>query len=650
MKKIFDIATFAAAVSACFLLTQSVSQANVIGTEYQNFNPSLSGTDFTTVHSSEPVKECLCNLGIFFNYAKNTLTYSDKYYQTNADLKGIRANDFLMGADIYGSFGLNKNWDVGLALPFVVTAKNDDPYGVSYFEQFGLTEVRPMTKYRFYGTDDGGLAVIASINFNTIKNNPFAGQNSNPTFNLELAADTTVMEDLKIAANLGFRKRNPGSQLIDQTTGLPVPFVPFTDSFIYSAAIAKHLQTIKSDLIAELNGSLPGGDGTDSVKTAQQALELGLGLRHQWAQAITLHGGLGTKLADAQSTPDIRAYIGLNYQFGPVCDVSSSKNVKVIPTAVISNHPIGTSDMTNLNMMVSALDPSDYAAYKWKIGPTAKTNCHEALGYSQEITGETPIMTNITNIADGEITLCAVAKNLNDQWQSYETPTIVNWLKSKAIVAIVKNHPVGISEKTDFKLTVTANTPSEFESYRWKVGPTTETDCKDENLYSKETPGKSPLVAAIGPIPDGDITLCVVAKNKTGLWQPFASPTIVNWTKKRGYELFRLNANILFDFDQDVLQKRSYTELDKINIHLKKKPYTALIVEGHTDSVGTDAYNLDLSKRRALRVMNHMIKNFSLDPNKLKIEPKGEHSPLDTNKTKEGRQNNRRVEFKVFRQ
>ena len=83
----------------------------------------------------------------------------------------------------------------------------------------------------------------------------------------------------------------------------------------------------------------------------------------------------------------------------------------VLPTAVVSNHPIGTSDMTNLNMTVSALDPSDYAAYKWKIGPTAKTNCHEASGYSQEITGETPIMTNITNIADGEITLCAVAKN-----------------------------------------------------------------------------------------------------------------------------------------------------------------------------------------------------------------------------------------------
>lgn len=630
------------------ILSSSNSFANVIGTEYQNFNPSISGTDFTTVHSSEPVKECMCNLGVFFNYAKNTLTYSDRYYQTNTDLLGVRANDFLLGADLFATFGLGPNWDIGVALPFLVTGKNDDPYGVSYFEQFGLTEIRPMTKFRFYGDDSGGLAVVASANFNSIQNNPFAGDGSGPTFNIELAADTIVLSDVKIAGNIGLRKRNPGNQLTDRSTGQLVPFVPFSDSVIYSFAAAHRFASLDSELLAELKGSQPGGSGTDSVKTAQQAMELGIGLRHQWSKEMVVHAGGGTKLADAQSTPDIRIYAGLNYDMGPVfcAPVAKTEN---LPTAVVSNHPTGTSDQTNLNMPVSAMNPLDYAAYRWKIGSTPKMNCNEDVGYSGEIRGDLPIIKDITNVPDGGITLCALAKNNGGQWQPLEDPTIVNWVKGKAPVAVVKDHPVGVSEKTDLKMPVTAVNPAEFAAYRWKVGATPETDCLSETDYSKETPGTMPIVAAIGPIPDGGITLCAVAKNKAGIWQSFATPTIINWTKKRGYELFRLNVSVLFDFDEDTLQKRSYGELEKINTHLKKKPFTALIVEGHTDNIGTDAYNMDLSKRRANRVMNHLITTHGVAKKKVKTDYKGEKFPVDTNTTKEGRDNNRRVEFKIYR-
>lgn len=630
------------------LLSSSISFANVIGTEYQNFNPSISGTDFTTVHSSEPVKECMCNLGLFFNYAKNTLTYSDRYYQTNTDLLGVRANDFLLGADLYATFGLNQNWDIGIALPFLVTGKNDDPYGVSYFEQFGLTEIRPMTKFRFYGDDSHGLAVIASANFNSIQNNPFAGDGAGPTFNIELAADTTVLSDVKIAGNVGLRKRNPGNQLTDRSTGQLVPFVPFSDSLIYSFAVAHRFASLDSDLLAELKGSQAGGSGTDSVKTAQQAMELGIGLRHQWSKETIVHAGGGTKLADAQSTPDLRVYAGLNYIMGPVFCAPVVK-AETLPTAVVSNHPTGTSDQIQLNMPVSAMNPLDFAAYRWKIGSTPKINCNEDAGYSAEIRGDLPIVKDITNVPDGGITLCALAKNNAGQWQPLEDPTIVNWVKGKTPVAVVKDHPVGESEKTDLKMTVTAVNPTEFASYRWKIGATPETDCMSETDYSKETPGTMPLVAAIGPIPDGGITLCAVAKNKAGIWQPFTSPTIINWTKKRGYELFRLNVSVLFDFDEDTLQKRSYGELEKINTHLKKKPFTALIVEGHTDNIGTDAYNMDLSKRRANRVMDHLIKTHGVEKKKVKTDYKGEKFPVDTNATKQGRDNNRRVEFKIYR-
>ncbi len=732
------------------LFVSGIARANVVGTEYQNFNPDISGTDFVTVHSSEPVKPCFCNFGVFFNWAKNTLTYSDRYYATNQDLKGVRANDSLVGADVYGAFGLSKNWDFGVALPFVVTAKNDDPFGVSYFENFGLTEIRPVTKYRFYGDDEGGMAVLLSANFNMIKDNPFAGQNPGPTVNLEFAADTTTDGGWKLGGNLGFRKRNSGAQVIDPKTNLLVPFKPFTDSVIYSAAVAKYFNGIKSSLVAELNGSSPSGSGDDSTKTAQTALELGLGIRHESSKTLNLHAGLGAKVADAQATPDIRAYAGLNFVVGPVC--STSKAAKIIypaalvknlpknpsattklnmpvtalepadyeayrykigatpemdcykedgysgeiegsrpiitdigpipdggitlcalaknkgdiwqplaeptivnwvkgssPVAVVKDHPVGNSPATDLNMPVSALSPDDYEAYRWKIGSTPAMDCYKDDGYSAEIEGTRPIITDIGPIPDGGITLCALAKNKGQTWQPLSKPTIINWIKGKSPVAVVQNHPVGVSDAIDLKMPVTAVNPNDYAAYRWKIGATPDMDCQIETDYSAELPGQTPIVTSIGPIPDGGITLCSVAKNLGGVWQPFSAPTITQWEKKRGYELFRLNANVLFDFDKDVLQQRSFWELEKINRHVTKKPYAKVIIEGHTDAKGTNEYNMDLGQRRANRVKAYMIDKYKWEAGKISSLSMGEKIPVDTNETDDGRANNRRVEFKVYR-
>lgn len=635
-----------------------VAQANVIGTAYQNFNPSISGTDFTTVHSSQPVKQCMCNLGLFFNWAKNTYSYSDRFYSTNQDLVGTRSNDFLVGADLHGAFGITDNWDIGVALPFVVTSRNDDPYGISYFDKFGLTEIRPMTKYRFYGDDDGGMAVVLSANFNTIKDDPFAGVNPGPTFNIELAADTTTEGGWKLAGNIGYRKRNSGSQLVSPSTGLPPPFVPFSDSFIYSAALATTVDSLKSDFVAELNGSISGRANDENIRRTQQATEISAGLRHAWNKKTNLHGGFGTRLAEAQASPDMRVYGGLNYTFGPICNTKEEpvkEAVVAVPTAVVQNHPTGSSAQTALNMPVTALDPTDYAAYRWKIGSTPVMNCYEEAGYSAEIDGQMPIVTDIGEIPDGGITLCAVAKNLGGVWQPFTDPTIINWIKIPAAaplvppVAVVQNHPTGVSDVIDLNMPVTAVNPLDYAAYRWKIGATPEMNCYIEDGYSEEIPGTRPIITGIGEIPDGGITLCAVAKSLGMVWQSFEYPTIITWEKKKGYELFRLNANVLFDFDKDTLQKRSYGELEKINRHLNKRPFTKCIIEGHTDSKGSDEYNLDLSKRRAITVKKHMVKTYGFDPNKFMTKGMGEGYPVDTNETDEGRANNRRVEFKIYR-
>lgn len=650
-------------ISAVSFFIFSRAQANVIGTEYQNFAPTYSGLDFTTVESSETIKPCLCSLGLFFNYAKNTLTYSDSYYSTAPaqDLTGKRANDYLVGADLLMGIGITKFWDFGLVLPFVVTSGNDDPYGVSYFDRFGLTEVRPMTKLRFYGDDTGGLALALSANFNMIKDNPFAGRSPGPTFNIQLIGDTTFGSGTKVAINAGYRKRNSGPKIIDPETGFPPPFVPFKDSVIFSLALAERFQSINSDLVAELIGSHSGKlDESDSARKAQQATEFNLGLRHDFTKTFNIHGGLGTKFANAQASPDVRAYVGMHMQFGPICD-NTIKRVE-IPVAVVHDAPTGASKQTQLEMAVTA---KELEAYRWKIGSTPQMNCKDENSYSEEIAGDLVIQSDIGEIPDGGITLCAVAKNNQGVWQPFTHPTIVRWTKvsekPKILVppvAVIKDYPIAESGETELNIPVSAMNPKDYEAYRWKVGATSSTRCQQAVGYSEETPGNEPVITTIKDIPDGGITMCAVAKNLSGQWQPFNQPTIVRWIKKYdkpnviqkdGYELFRLSAEVLFDFDKDTIRKGAQRDLDRIAKYLKQKPFKKVIVEGHTDSKGSDSYNLNLSQRRANRVKAWLVQKYGFASSQFNAVGKGEKNPVAPNDSEEGRQLNRRVEFKIYR-
>ena len=104
--------------------------------------------------------------------------------------------------------------------------------------------------------------------------------------------------------------------------------------------------------------------------------------------------------------------------------------------------------------------------------------------------------------------------------------------------------------------------------------------------------------------------------------------------------------DVLFRFDSGSLTPEASHVLDTIVTRLQKRPYKKIRVEGHTDSLGTDAYNMDLSGRRANSVMQYFIKK-GMDTNLIEAEGKGEGRPVATNRSDEGRRRNRRVEILV---
>jgi OOP family OmpA-OmpF porin len=113
----------------------------------------------------------------------------------------------------------------------------------------------------------------------------------------------------------------------------------------------------------------------------------------------------------------------------------------------------------------------------------------------------------------------------------------------------------------------------------------------------------------------------------------------------KGCEL-KLTLHINFDFDKAVIKPEFKGELDKAAAFVRANSNVPFIVlTGHTDSKGKDAYNMKLSQRRADAVRQALITNYGLDATKLKAKGMGETHPVATNDTEEGRYQNRRVEL-----
>ena len=102
---------------------------------------------------------------------------------------------------------------------------------------------------------------------------------------------------------------------------------------------------------------------------------------------------------------------------------------------------------------------------------------------------------------------------------------------------------------------------------------------------------------------------------------------------------------IYFDFASDRIKKESDPVLAEIAQVMKENPAWKISVEGHTDNIGGDAYNLDLSQRRATAVKQALISRYGIDGGRMQTAGFGMRVPKASNDTMEGRARNRRVEL-----
>jgi outer membrane protein OmpA-like peptidoglycan-associated protein len=103
--------------------------------------------------------------------------------------------------------------------------------------------------------------------------------------------------------------------------------------------------------------------------------------------------------------------------------------------------------------------------------------------------------------------------------------------------------------------------------------------------------------------------------------------------------------SIYFSFNSDAIREESAPTLEEIAAIMRRHPEWRLAIEGHTDSVASDSYNLKLSERRAAAVKHALVSTKGIVATRLASAGFGESRPKDRNDTLEGRARNRRVEL-----
>jgi outer membrane protein OmpA-like peptidoglycan-associated protein len=109
-----------------------------------------------------------------------------------------------------------------------------------------------------------------------------------------------------------------------------------------------------------------------------------------------------------------------------------------------------------------------------------------------------------------------------------------------------------------------------------------------------------------------------------------------------------LSADVLFDFDSSELRpgQDGIAELEPLLQEMQADSQLSATIIGHTDSIGTEQYNIGLSERRAQTVANYLMEG-GISSDRLRVEGRGESEPVASNQTSEGRQQNRRVDITI---
>jgi large repetitive protein len=547
------------------------------------------------------------SFGLYVNYAHRPLVLSIDENSDGKDIRRVGLVQHQLQADALASIALFNQLEIGLALPVMLFQGSEDDPAVATRDvaSLGLGDIRLVPKWQFYTSaatpseQNGGLsaAFMAIVGIPTGDNGTFTGG--------ALAVEPRVAVDWrsgaghKLGGHLGYAIRGQ-QDFIDLSVG---------NELTYGLAYQHPLITDRLAVMAELYGRLPV-DGDVDFRAAGSPMELLLSGRLWLAEGHAVSLGAGPGITTGYGTPVVRAFAGYTYSGYTPPDTDGDT--------------IRDPDDKCIH------DPEDFDGFEDEDGCPEADNDQDGILDADD---QCPIEAGIpeengcpAQDTDGDgimnhLDQCKSEAEDFDKFQDEDgCPEADN--DQDGLLDADDKCPIDAEDKDGFEdedgcpdpdndqdgiLDVDDQCPMEQEVYN---GVLDEDGCPDK--------GKAKVII----------------------------------TKER----IVIEEKVFFDFDKDTIQERSNPILNQVAGVLITNPQILVVeIQGHTDDQGEEAYNTDLSQRRANSVRAYMLKR-GVKSARLVAKGYGESKPLigikglEGKKLEEARENNRRVEFLIVNQ
>lgn len=572
------------------LVVSSVAQANMLG-NMQTFSPIPDSLFFENVHSSKTLRKNHFNLGFYTSYVRNELSAYDNLATQNF----VNYKDYSVTFDFVAAWGVTDSLQLFYALPGFITQKPDAGQFQNNYISDGINTHRPGIKYDISQSATGGFAVIGSVDFPVTKNDPYTGTEADPIYNLELAYDVRNKVDA-YGFNVGYRFRSPGNL----PTNSPY-FFPLQDQIIASAAYVTALNT-NHRYHFELFGAMAADKDPHNKLQHVSALEGLFAYKQRIHKGLWGHLGATAEILPKGLAPQFRLYAGVNWFFG----IESNKD-----SAVDSGVPL-------------AVTPSEI-----NLGRNGRSTV--------DVTGGTPPYKYSLTQSFGKFS--STTRTYTAPKGSGTTELVVEDSAGTRLLVPIR---VDVQEEMASMIQVE---PSFIEMYEGGEAGITVSGGADPLTYKLSRAfGEfdSSSMTYFAPAQIGEVDLLIT--DSAGQ-RKYVRIQVIPVPKANKEIVIK---NLQFKFNSDELTAKSKKILNDNIAKLRGEKIKRMVVAGHTDSIGKDAYNLTLSRKRAKAVSLALHRDLGIELKNIQAVGYGESRPVATNKTDAGRQANRRVELKLY--
>ena len=303
-------------------LHAKIAAGNVVGGDFQSFNPNYSSQDFLSVEPAQTLAPGQISLSTYLDLGTNVLPTIE-----SRDTQPSRSSvdDTLLSNHYNVGYGLIKNLELGAAFPMIANTSSSSGNYKGEITSNGMSYARFGAKYKLYTFDSYSLAASLDLGKGMMKDNPYQGSTGTSSATAMFVGSATF-PSYSFGLNLGYKMRSSSDAVVDSSTQ-DTPIEPIGSQLLWSAAGRFDIKGKSHAVIAELVGATTMGDMVDKSDRKPSAAEISISYRYAMSERnLQFFGGIGTEVLHGSGSGSLRFVAGASMSIGtsPISGFSSA--------------------------------------------------------------------------------------------------------------------------------------------------------------------------------------------------------------------------------------------------------------------------------------------------------------------------------------